>query len=106
MSMREKLIGTWVLEPYTQYPVDGSAPVHPLGQHPEGFISYTADGYMSAQPSAPIGHRFPQVTGLGALMRNTALKACRTSPTVAPSMWMRTRVSSPTPSQSRCSRIG
>ncbi|WP_367393263.1 lipocalin-like domain-containing protein [Pseudomonas sp. X4] len=52
MSIREKLIGTWVLESYTEYPVDGSAPAHPFGEHPEGFIIYTADGYMSAQLSA------------------------------------------------------
>lgn len=51
MSMREKLIGTWVLETYTEYPVDGSAPVYPFGEHPEGFIIYSADGYMSAQLS-------------------------------------------------------
>lgn len=53
MSMREKLIGTWVLETYTEYPVDGSEPIHPFGEHPEGFIMYTADGYMSAQLSMP-----------------------------------------------------
>ncbi|MGA5585497.1 lipocalin-like domain-containing protein [Pseudomonas siliginis] len=53
MGMREKLIGTWVLESYTEYPVDGSAPVHPFGEYPEGFIIYTADGYMSAQLSMP-----------------------------------------------------
>ncbi|MFJ4455924.1 lipocalin-like domain-containing protein [Pseudomonas sp. NPDC089392] len=53
MSMREKLIGTWVLETYTEYPVDGSAPVYPFGEHPEGFIIYSADGYMSAQLSMP-----------------------------------------------------
>ncbi|MCE0963297.1 lipocalin-like domain-containing protein [Pseudomonas putida] len=53
MSMREKLIGTWVLETYTEYPVDGSAPIHPFGEHPEGFIIYSADGYMSAQLSMP-----------------------------------------------------
>lgn len=51
--MREKLIGTWVLETYTEYPVDGSAPVYPFGEHPEGFIIYSADGYMSAQLSMP-----------------------------------------------------
>ncbi|HEK1690805.1 TPA: lipocalin-like domain-containing protein [Pseudomonas putida] len=53
MSIREKLIGTWVLETYTEYPVDGSAPVYPFGEHPEGFIIYSEDGYMSAQLSMP-----------------------------------------------------
>ncbi|MNN23788.1 hypothetical protein D3C81_1371960 [compost metagenome] len=53
MSLREKLIGTWILDTYTEFPVDGSDPVHPFGEHPEGFIIYTADGYMSAQLSMP-----------------------------------------------------
>lgn len=53
MSMREKLVGTWALVTYTEFPVDGSAPVQPFGDKPEGFIIYTADGYMSAQLSMP-----------------------------------------------------
>jgi hypothetical protein len=37
------------LESYVEKPVDGSAPVYPLGERPMGIIMYTPDGYMSAQ---------------------------------------------------------
>jgi hypothetical protein len=44
---RDDLIGAWLLVSYT---ADTAGEVsHPLGPDPEGIITYTADGYMSAQ---------------------------------------------------------
>jgi len=48
-TLRDQLIGAWKLESYVEKPVDGSAPVHPMGECPTGIIMYTPDGYMSAQ---------------------------------------------------------
>jgi hypothetical protein len=48
-SLRDQLIGAWKLVSYVEKPVDGSEPVHPMGEHPLGIIMYTPDGYMSAQ---------------------------------------------------------
>lgn len=52
-SLRERLIGAWKLVSYIEKPVDGSAPLHPLGEVPQGIIMYTPDGYMSAQLMRP-----------------------------------------------------
>lgn len=48
-TLREQLIGAWKLVSYIAAPVDGSAPLHPMGENPMGIILYTPDGYMSAQ---------------------------------------------------------
>ena len=48
-SLRDRLIGAWTLQSYTAFPLDGSAPFHPLGEDAQGIILYTPDGYMSAQ---------------------------------------------------------
>lgn len=53
MNIQERLIGAWKLESYTEYPVDGSDPIHPFGKTPEGYILYTPDGFMSAQLAKP-----------------------------------------------------
>src|SRR3954467_13671493 len=52
-KLRDQLIGAWKLVSYVEEPVDGSAPLHPLGERPLGIIMYTPDGYMSAQLSKP-----------------------------------------------------
>jgi len=48
-SLREQLIGAWRLVSYTETPVGGSAKRFPLGEDAQGIITYTPDGYMSAQ---------------------------------------------------------
>jgi hypothetical protein len=48
-TLREQLVGTWHLVSYVERPTDGSASFYPLGEHPEGMIFYTPDGYVSAQ---------------------------------------------------------
>lgn len=52
-TLRERLIGTWKLVSYVEKPVDGSEPMNPLGEEPQGIIMYTPDGYMSAQLMRP-----------------------------------------------------
>jgi hypothetical protein len=52
-TLRERLIGAWKLVSYVEKPVDGSEPMHPLGDQPQGIIMYTPDGYMSAQLMHP-----------------------------------------------------
>lgn len=53
MSLSEKIVGAWKLRSYTEMPVDGSEPFHPMGMTPKGLIMYTPDGYMSAQFMLP-----------------------------------------------------
>jgi hypothetical protein len=53
MGLRSDIIGAWQLFSYTETPLDGSAPFHPMGLHPKGLIMYTPDGYMSAQFMLP-----------------------------------------------------
>lgn len=51
-NLRERLVGTWILQSYIETNVDTHEVTHPMGEKPHGFIIYTADGYMSAQISA------------------------------------------------------
>ena len=51
--LRDQLIGAWRLVRYVERPLDGSPLREPLTTQPHGLILYTADGYMSAQLSAP-----------------------------------------------------
>lgn len=57
-NLRESLIGAWTLVSYREIPVDGSAPLEPFGQEPQGLLIYSADGYMSAQACKPLRTNF------------------------------------------------
>lgn len=46
---RSDLIGAWKLVSYTERDVETGIEVFPMGEHPDGIIMYTPDGYMSAQ---------------------------------------------------------
>lgn len=50
-SLSEQLIGSWKLVSYVEETVEGSEISYPLGEHPQGIIMYTPDGYTSAQLS-------------------------------------------------------
>ncbi|WP_228489079.1 lipocalin-like domain-containing protein [Raineyella fluvialis] len=52
-SLRDQLIGAWKLVSHVERPVDGGADRYPMGEHPQGIILYTPDGYMSAQLMTP-----------------------------------------------------
>jgi hypothetical protein len=52
-TRREQLFGSWKLVSYVEKPTDGSEPFYPLGEHPQGIIMYTPDGYMYAQLQSP-----------------------------------------------------
>lgn len=52
-TLREQLIGAWKLVSYVERPTDGSEPMYPMGEQPQGIIMYTPDGYMSAQLMKP-----------------------------------------------------
>ncbi len=47
-TLFEQLVGTWELVSYTVTDQHGSVS-HPLGEDAAGFITYTGDGYVSAQ---------------------------------------------------------
>lgn len=44
----EDFIGTWALQSWNGVTAEGES-VQPYGDAPQGYIIYTADGYMSAQ---------------------------------------------------------
>jgi Lipocalin-like domain len=48
-SLREQLVGAWVLTSCVEREVETGVENHPLVESPLGLILYTADGYMSAQ---------------------------------------------------------
>lgn len=52
-TLRERLIGAWKLVSYVEKPIDGSTPVYPMGEKPQGIVMYTPDGCMSAQLMKP-----------------------------------------------------
>lgn len=52
-TLREQLVGAWTLVSYVERPTDGSEPIYPMGEQPQGIIMYTPDGYMSAQLMKP-----------------------------------------------------
>jgi hypothetical protein len=48
-SLREQLIGAWVLASCVERDIETAVENHPLGDRPLGLILYTPDGYVSAQ---------------------------------------------------------
>jgi hypothetical protein len=50
--LRDALIGAWQLVSCVETDVATGEVFLPMGEHPQGFILYTPDGYMSAQLSA------------------------------------------------------
>jgi hypothetical protein len=54
------IAGVWGLVSYTYNADDGSV-LHPLGEQPQGFITYTPTGYMSAQLMRSDRKRFAKV---------------------------------------------
>lgn len=61
MLIRQKLEGTWILDSFIEYPVNGGDPIYPFGADPKGFIIYASDGYMSAHLS--MAYREPFFSG-------------------------------------------
>jgi hypothetical protein len=51
-SLRDALVGTWRLVSCVETDVATGEVFLPIGEHPQGFIFYTPDGYMSTQLSA------------------------------------------------------
>jgi hypothetical protein len=51
-SIAARLTGVWTLVSYTQQQ-SGNEDTHPFGPKPEGFLIYTADGFVSAQLMKP-----------------------------------------------------
>ncbi len=37
-TLRERLMGAWTLASYVEKPLDGSEPMHPLGEQTQGII--------------------------------------------------------------------
>jgi hypothetical protein len=48
-SLREQLIGAWMLASCVEHDIETAVEDHPLGDRPLGLILYTPDGYVSAQ---------------------------------------------------------
>jgi hypothetical protein len=51
-KLANQLVGVWTLESYRDEHPDGED-IHPFGPHPQGFLIYTADGFVSAQLMKP-----------------------------------------------------
>jgi hypothetical protein len=57
-ALREAPIGAWRLVSCVETDVETGEIFLPMGEHPEGLILYTPDGFMSAQQSAPDRRNF------------------------------------------------
>ena len=57
--LTDKILGPWSLQSWTLTRVNGEV-VHPYGEHPQGLIHYSNDGFMSVSLEAanrkPSGH--------------------------------------------------
>jgi hypothetical protein len=51
-NFASQLVGVWILVAYTNEQ-PGSEDTHPFGPQPQGFLIYTADGFVSAQLMKP-----------------------------------------------------
>ncbi len=51
-SLARRLVGVWALVDYVEQRPDRED-VQPFGPHPQGFLIYTADGFVSAQLMKP-----------------------------------------------------
>lgn len=47
-ALKDNLVGSWRLVKYEELPVDSSPTTLPLGDEPDGYIIYSADGYFAA----------------------------------------------------------
>lgn len=52
-ALRDALIGAWQLRSFVARDVGTDDVQHPLGADPRGLITYTSDGFMSAQLARP-----------------------------------------------------
>src|SRR6478752_5786163 len=57
-ELRENLVGAWRLVSYRATAVDNGEVVEPFGPRPQGLITYTPSGHMSAQIMRPLRPRF------------------------------------------------
>jgi hypothetical protein len=49
LTLRQHLLGAWVLMSYIEYPIDGSPERYPFGEDAKGLLIYSSDGFMSVQ---------------------------------------------------------
>lgn len=47
ISLKNEIIGTWMLLSYIEVPVNGTDSLFPFGKSPKGSLLYSPDGYMS-----------------------------------------------------------
>jgi hypothetical protein len=52
-ALRERLLGAWQLQSFITHDLGTGEDRHPLGHDPRGLITYTSDGFMSAQLAKP-----------------------------------------------------
>ena len=48
LALKDNLVGSWRLVKYEESPVDGLPTTLPLGDEPQGYIIYSANGFMAA----------------------------------------------------------
>ncbi|KAJ5371781.1 hypothetical protein N7517_003787 [Penicillium concentricum] len=56
IETRQSLVGTWILVEYKATDTETGQVIHPMGPKAQGFLIYSADGFVSAhlmQPGAP-----------------------------------------------------
>ena len=78
-TMTNKLAGTWRLIEYTDFDTATGKSMHPYGEHPRGYFTYTKTGIVNLNISAekPLlispNSEYKQPLTLGVLLDNAAL---------------------------------
>ena len=77
-SNTDQLAGTWRLLEYIDFDTTTGKPMHPYGEHPKGFFTYTKNGIVNLNISAerpliiPPDSEYKTQLTLGALLDNAA----------------------------------
>jgi hypothetical protein len=77
MTIDERLVGTWRVEAF-EFTDAGGAVFRPLGEHPEGFVMFSADGTMAFcfQAAGRAGFAAEDLFGGSAEERAAAAAGC------------------------------
>jgi hypothetical protein len=103
--LRDQLIGAWKLVFFVEKPLNGSSPNYAMGERPTGIITYTPDGYMSAQLMRPNPGHFAQI-GSKRRLKNTRGRHEPISPMSDLSKWTKRATPPPISCSCRSSRVG
>lgn len=76
VSIKSRLVGTWRLIEYADFDTVAKKWIHPYGEHPKGYFTYTNSGIVNLNGSAekplvvPVDSEYTKPLTLGAILDN------------------------------------